>query len=81
MTNLMNPFSSGSVNVKLTVLTNDGYLRSKGSHNLLINPGIMKINMFTCATYQVGYKSSCKLNFTTTSSILLNSQIRLTFPT
>lgn len=82
LTNIKNPFfSSNTVTIKLTVVTNDGYLRTTGSYNLQITPGIMTINTFTCTTYQIGYKSSCKLNFTTSNSINVNSSISLTFPT
>lgn len=81
LTKITNPFNSGSVNIKLTIITNDGYLRTTGTYSLSIDPGAMKINNFTCTTYQIGYKSSCKLNFSMMSSINTNSQLHLTFPT
>lgn len=81
LTKVTNPFSSGLSNFKLTFMTNDGYLRMTGNYSLQIDSGVMNINSFTCTTYQIGYKSSCKLNFTTSNAIFLTSQIRLIYPT
>jgi len=61
-------------------MTSDNFLRDSSSVFLTLNTGLIKVNNFTCTTYQIGYKTACKLNFTLSNSIHLDSQIRLLFP-
>ncbi len=81
ISNIINPFDSRSVVVKISIVTSDGFVRDTASVSLSIGSGVMAVNSFTCGTYQIGYKTACKLNFTTTSLINVDSQIRLLFPT